>query len=120
MAENFLVIISHHNDNDDKATMGFEFANETQNRGKKTAVFLTTAGVMCAVEGEAAFIDIGGPFAPLDDLIDRFIEAGGRLFVSTPCMKLRGIKNSQLIAGAVSAELKDIIEWIGDGSQVAF
>ncbi len=102
MAENFLVTISHHIDNDDKAIMGFEFANEIQNIGKKTAVFLTTAGIMCAVEGRTTSIDVGKPFAPLENLIDRFIEGGGRIFVSTPCMKLRGIKNNQLIAGAAS------------------
>lgn len=64
MAENFLVVISHYTDDDDKATFGFEFANESRNMGKNTAVFLTTAGVMCAVEGEASFIDIGEPFTP--------------------------------------------------------
>jgi len=113
-------MISHHLDNDDKVSMGFEFANKSQDMGKKTAVFLTAGGVMCAVEGGAALMDIGEPFAPLADLISRFTEAGGRIFVSAPCMKLRGIKNSQLIAGAFAAEPQDIIEWIEDGSQISF
>jgi len=35
-------------------------------------------------------------------------------------MKLRGIKNSQLLAGALAAEPQNIIEWIEDGSQFSF
>jgi predicted peroxiredoxin len=72
--------------------------------------------VCCAVPEEMAKINEGGPFAPLKDLVDKFIKAGGKIYVCTPCMKKRGIAETVLIAGATPAGGAALVEWLANGS----
>ena len=79
-------------------------------------VFLSSDGVWCAVADEMTKIDEGAPFAPLKDLVDKFMKAGGKIYVCTPCMKKRNIDESQLIPGATPAGGAALVEWLSDGS----
>ena len=116
MANTFCVSITHCTSDGDKATLGFVVANAAQGSEKETMVFLSSDGVFCAVPEEIAKIDEGAPFAPLKDLIDKFIKAGGKIYVCTPCMKKRGIAESNLIAGATPAGGAALVEWLSAGS----
>ena len=116
MSNTFCITITHCSTNPDKATLGFVVANAAQGSEKETMVFLSSDGVWCAVEDEMTKIDEGAPFAPLKDLIDKFIKAGGKIYVCTPCMKKRDITEKQLIAGATPAGGAALVEWLGNGS----
>ena len=116
MADTFCVTLTHCRTNSDKATLGFVVANAAQGSEKETMVFLSTDGVWCAVEGEAEKIDEGAPFAPLKELVDKFVAAGGKIYVCTPCMKKRGISEDQLIKGATPAGGAALVEWLSAGS----
>jgi len=116
MAGTFCITITHCRTDGDKATLGFVVANAAQGSEKETMVFLSTDGVWCAVKGEADKIDEGAPFAPLKDLVDKFVQAGGKIYVCTPCMKKRGISEEQLIEGATPAGGAALIEWLSNGS----
>jgi predicted peroxiredoxin len=116
MAGTFCVTIAHCRTDGDKATVGFVVANAALGSEKDTLVFLSTDGVYCAVKGEAEKIDAGPPFAPLQELIDKFVAAGGKIFVCTPCMKKREIKEDQLIKGATPAGGAALVEWLAKGS----
>ena len=91
MSNTFCVSITHCKTDGDKATLGFVVANAAQGSEKETMVFLSSDGVYCAVPEEMAKINEGGPFAPLKDLVEKFLKAGGKIYVCTPCMKKRGI-----------------------------
>jgi len=116
MSNTFCVTITHCNTNPDKATLGFVVANAAQGSEKETMVFLSSDGVWCAVEDEMTQIDEGAPFAPLKDLVDKFIKAGGKIYVCTPCMKKREITEEQLTAGATPAGGAALVEWLANGS----
>ena len=116
MAGTFCITITHCRTDGDKATLGFVVANAAQGSEKETMVFLSTDGVWCAVKGEADKIDEGAPFAPLKDLVDKFVQAGGKIYVCTPCMKKRGISEEQLIEGATPAGGAALVEWLSNGS----
>lgn len=116
MANTFCVTITHCMSDPDKATLGFVVANAAQGSEKETMVFLSSEGVFCAVREEMAKIDEGAPFAPLQDLIEKFIKAGGRIYVCTPCMKKRGITEADLVAGATPAGGAVLVEWLSAGS----
>ncbi|OEU63734.1 MAG: sulfur reduction protein DsrE [Desulfobacterales bacterium PC51MH44] len=116
MADTFCVTITHCRTDGDKATLGFVVANAAQGSEKETMIFLSTDGVYCAVKGEAEKIDEGAPFAPLKELINKFVEAGGKIYVCTPCMKKRGILEDQLIKGATPAGGAALVEWLANGS----
>ncbi len=100
MANTFCVTITHCKTDGDKATLGFVVANAAQGSEKETMVFLSSDGVWCAHKEEMAKVDEGAPFASLKELIEKFVKAGGRIYVCTPCMKKRGITEDMLIDGA--------------------
>ena len=108
--------ITHCKTDGDKATLGFVVANAAQSSEKETLVFLSSDGVYCAVPEEMAEINEGGPFAPLKDLVEKFIKAGGKIYVCTPCMKKRGITENDLIEGATPAGGAALVEWLSNGS----
>jgi len=116
MAGTFCVTITHCRTDADKVTVGFVVANAALGSEKDTMVFLSTDGVWAAVKGETEKVNVGGPFAPLKDLVDKFIAGGGKIYVCAPCMKLRGIEPEQLIQGAQPAGGAALVEWLSNGS----
>ena len=104
MAEKFCVTITHCRTDGDKATLGFVVANAALGSEKDTMIFLSTDGVYCA------------PFAPLKDLIGKFVAAGGKIYVCTPCLKKRGLSEADLIEGSVPAGGAVLVEWLSSGS----
>ena len=116
MSKKFCVSIANCHKDPDKVTVGFVVANAALGSEKETMVFLSTDGVWAAVKGEAEKISVGEPFAPLKDLIEKFVKAGGRILVCTPCLKLRGISPDQLIEGATPAGGAALVEFLSDGA----
>jgi len=116
MANTFCVTIAHCRTDGDKATLGFVVANAALGSEKDTMIFLSTDGVYCAVKGEAEKIDEGAPFAPLKELINKFVANGGKIFVCTPCLKKRGLGEDDLIDGATPAGGAALVEWLASGS----
>ena len=112
MAGTFCVTITHSRTDGDKATVAFVVANAALGSEKSTMVFLSADGVWCAVKGEAEKINEGPPFAPLKELIDKFVAGGGKILVCTPCMKKRNITDDQLIPGATPAGGAALVEWL--------
>jgi len=116
MTEKFCVSITQCKKDGDRATVGFVVANAALGSEKETLVFLSTDGVWAAVKGEMEKIDEGAPFAPLRELVEKFIKGGGRILVCTPCMKKRGIDESRLIPGATPAGGASLVEFLSDGT----
>ena len=116
MAGKFCVTITHCRDDGDKCTVGFVIANAALGSDKETLVFLSTDGVWAAKKGEAEQINEGEPFAPLKDLMDRFLAAGGRINACGPCLAKRGIGEGDLIAGVQVAGGASLVEFLQDGT----
>ena len=115
MFNRFCVSITSCHEDPDKVTVGFVVANAALGSDKETMVFLSTDGVWAAARGEAEKIHIGEPFAPLKELVDKFVKAGGRILVCTPCAKKRQIAADQLIEGATLAGGAALVEFLSDG-----
>jgi len=116
MSNRFCVTITHCRQDADKATVGFVVANAALGSDKETLVFLSTDGVWAAVEGELEKVDVGGPFAPLEDLVGKFVAGGGRILVCAPCLKLRGIEETRLVEGASPAGGAALVEFLQGGT----
>lgn len=116
MSGTFCVTIKHCHDDGDQATIGFVVANAALGSEKKTTVFLSSEGVNCAVKGEYEKVVEAAPFAPLKELVDKFMAAGGEMLVCAPCMKKRGITEDQLIEGARPAGGATLVEILSDGT----
>lgn len=111
----FCVTIAHAKNDTDLATVGFVVANAAVGSAQDTMVFLSSEGAYLAVDGYADDIHEEG-FAPLKELIDNFIAAGGSLYVCAPCIKKRGYTEEQLIEGAQIVGGAKLVEFLADGT----
>lgn len=115
-ANSFCVSLTHSHSDTDKATIGFVVASAALGSDKDTTVFLSSDGVWLAKVGEAEKIDEGAPFAPLAELVQKFMAGGGKILVCTPCMKKRDITEMQLIDGAQPAGGATLVELLTTGT----
>lgn len=115
MPGKFVVSISCARDNTDKATVGFVVANAAVASDKQAVVFLSIEGTRLSQKGYADDIHEEG-FAPLAELMASFAEAGGEIYVCSPCFKKRGLDEDKLIAGAKVVGGAKLVEFMSDGA----
>ncbi|MFM7150617.1 MAG: DsrE family protein [Gemmataceae bacterium] len=115
MPGKFCVSLTHAADDADRATVAFVVANAAVASDKETVVFLSTEAVRLGVRGYADSIHLEG-FAALKDLIANFAQAGGKIYVCSPCFKKRQLDDSQLVSGAVIVGGAKLVEFLGDNS----
>jgi len=115
MANKFSVNLTCAKDNADRATVAFVIANAAAGSGKETLVFLSVEGVRLAQKGYADDIREEG-FAPLKELMENFVKAGGTILVCSPCFKKRKLDENNLVAGAAIAGGVKLVEFLSDGS----
>lgn len=103
----FLVVGTHGDENLEKATMVFACAGASTALGIKTKVFLTMNGVKLAQKGYAEKLRPVEGMAPVKQMMDAFVQSGGRIQVCIPCMEARGISKNQFIDGVEFVNLMD-------------
>jgi predicted peroxiredoxin len=109
------VSLSYAKDNPDKATVGFVIANAAAASNQQTLVFLSIEGVRLSQKGYADDIHEEG-FAPLKELMENFVKAGGTIYVCSPCFKKRGLNENSLVAGATIVGGAKLVEFLSDGT----
>lgn len=109
------VSITHAKDDVDKATVGFVIANASIASDQETVVFLSSEGARLAEEGYADDLHEEG-FAPLKELITNYAEAGGTIWVCSPCYKKRGLDEDKLIKGATIVGGAKLVEYMSQGA----
>jgi len=115
MPGKFCVNLTRSTDDPDRATVGFVVANAALGSDKETLVFLSTEGVRLAEQGVAAQIHETG-FAPLAELMQSFLDAGGLVYVCSPCFKKRGLAEERLVPGATMVGGAKLVEFLSDGT----
>ncbi len=114
MSGKFVVSLTHAKDDTDRATVAFVVANAAAASDKDTVVFLNIEGVRLAQPGYADDIHEEG-FAALKDLMANFVEAGGKIFVCSPCFKKRKLDEAALIPGATIVGGAKLVEFMSEG-----
>lgn len=109
-----LISITNAKNDTDRATVGFVVANASVASDVETVVFLSTEGVRLAQKGYADDIHEAG-FKPLRELIGDFVEAGGTIWVCSPCFKKRGLDENALIEGATIVGGAKAVEFLATG-----
>jgi predicted peroxiredoxin len=113
MSGKFVVSLTRAGDDTDRATVAFVVANAAVASDKEVVVFLNVEGTRLSQAGYADTIHEPG-FAPLKDLIAGFVEAGGKIFVCSPCFKKRSLDETMLIAGATIVGGAALVEFMGE------
>ncbi len=111
MGDKFCVSLTCAKNDADKATVAFVVANAAVASDKETMVFLSTEGVHLATKGYATGIHEEG-FSPLQELMDSFVKAGGKIFVCSPCYKKRGYTEEQVISGGTIVGGAKLVEFL--------
>jgi len=111
----FCVNLTCSKDNTDKATVAFVVANAAVASAQDTLVFLSIEGVRLSQKGFADAIHEEG-FAPLKELMDNFVKAGGKIYVCSPCFKKRKLEEPALIDGAIIVGGAKLVEFLADGT----
>lgn len=114
MSGKFVISLTHGKNDTDKATVAFVVANAAVASDKDTLVFLSIEAVRLAQPGFADDIHEEG-FAALKDLMTNFVNAGGKIFVCSPCFKKRKLDENALIPGAAIVGGAKLVEFMGDG-----
>lgn len=115
MPGSFVVSLTCAKEDTDRATVAFVVANAAVASDKKTVVFLSTEGTRISQQGYADDVHEAG-FAPLKDLIDSFVGAGGEIYVCSPCFKKRELDENNLVPGAIVVGGAKLVEFMSQGS----
>jgi predicted peroxiredoxin len=115
MPGKFCVSLSFAKDNSDKATVAFVVANAAAASDKETLVFLSIEGVRLAQPGYADSIHEEG-FSPLKELMTNFVNAGGKIWVCSPCFNKRKLDTNTLLPGATIVGGAKLVEFLSDGA----
>lgn len=115
MAEKFCVSLTCGKDNTDKATVAFVIANAAVASNREVLVFLSIEGAYLAQQGYADDIHEEG-FSPLRDLMTNFINAGGKIFVCSPCFKKRKLDENNLPKGMIIVGGASLVEFMSSGT----
>src|SRR5262249_36895202 len=115
MANRFCVSLTHAKDNADKPTVPFVVANAAVASGKETLTLLSGEGLRLAQGGYADDLREEG-FAPMRELMENFANAGGTIYVCSPCFKKRKLDENNLVAGAAIVGGAKLVEFLSEGS----
>ena len=101
--DNYLFILTNISDDADKAALPLVLANAALSADKDALIWLTLDGVNLAKKGKAREVTPKS-FAPVKELLDAFIDNGGRIGVCPPCAATHNLTDDNMLEQA---------EWMG-------
>lgn len=114
--EHIMVHNTHGKDDVERASLAFVVANVARSANQKATVLLTIEGVRLATKGYTDGLQANG-FAPLSELIQQFVEAGGQVWACGACTKPRDITADDLIDGAEIVGAATAVEALVNGAK---
>ena len=103
----------------EKVTVAFLVAVGSAETQRPTLMFLTKEAVRLVV-GEVARGTACQGCPPLEDLLRRYAEAGGRYMVCPICFDAKHLDKADLLANAELGGTVPMWEWIGDEAANTF
>lgn len=95
-----LAIVASRGHDDERATVAWTIANVGQKEGQDVTMFLVSSAIDIVRKGAIDHVRMN-PFDPsMKELVDAFIERGGKILCCPPCAKVRGYSEDDLIDGA--------------------
>ena len=111
--DNYLfTVTTFTNEDPDRVATPLVLANSALANGKDVLIWLTMEGVELAKRGAAETLTPVS-FAPVNELLDTYIENGGRIGICPPCAKTHGLSDDNKID---SAELMGAVAMLDETS----
>lgn len=111
----FLIHCTHGKEDAERATLPFIVANVAVTADQDTTVFLTVEAVRIATRDYADGIQKDG-MKPLKDVLQSFVQNGGRIWACGACTGPRGITDADLIHGAQIVTAVNLVEHLAEGA----
>jgi uncharacterized protein len=100
----------------ERASLAFVVGNAALTSGQEATVLMTVEGVWIGTKGYTDGLQAHG-FAPLSELVQKFLAGGGRLWLCAACTKPRNISPENLIDGAEIIGAVTAVEALVNGAQ---
>lgn len=94
-----VVMVTHGPENPELATIPFVMATTALASDVDVLMGFQGNGALLAMKGIGERVAAPG-FPPLKELMDNYVEAGGKMYICGPCVKSRMITQEQLVKGA--------------------
>jgi predicted peroxiredoxin len=107
---------THGKEDVERASLAFVVGNTALSSGQEATLLLTIEGVWVATSGYTDGLQAEG-FLPLRELIDKFVQNGGRIWVCGACAKPRQITEQRLIPGAQIIGATTAVEAMVNGAR---
>ena len=114
--EKVIYIATHAGEDPERASLPFVLANAALAMDIPATVALQAAGVYLAKKGYMEHVFAAG-LPPLKELVENFMELGGKLWVCSPCIKERQIEEDDLIPGAEIMAAATLTQGLLDATQ---
>lgn len=115
MSDKFLINANYGPDDAEKATISFILAF-TSSKTHETAVFAASSAANALVKNRPVVQAEG--YEPLNDLVDGFIQNGGKIWLCPACAKAKGITQDDVIEGVELAGAPKTMAFIESGARV--
>lgn len=121
MSKSKMVIVTTHADEDaERAILPFVMGIGALASEADVLIALQSNAVHLATRDYARHLHHQG-FPPFQELLDTFLEMGGRLVACSPCLKSRSIEVDELIEGArPTAAAQLAIEFLTSDAQLTY
>src|SRR5699024_9644844 len=107
-----LVTLTANENDENNVTVAFTMGGKALEKGHRVDTMLIPNEEHIANKKYTEKIDNGEPFKPVKDLLDAFLENGGKLKVCSSCMKHNNISEDDLIESSEIITADDVIDGI--------
>ncbi|MEJ2129892.1 MAG: DsrE family protein [Woeseiaceae bacterium] len=111
-----LVIVNSRGFDDERSSVAWSIANTASASNMDVTVFLVAAGVDWVRKGATDVAQLNPLDPSIGDMMQSFLDNGGRILVCPPCAKVRGYTEESLIDGATIAGAPVMLEEIAAGA----
>ena len=119
MAKKYLMVITHSDDDQDRANGAVGMAVSLLSEGADLALFFVFEGARMARKGVAETIE-GEHMAPVRELFPMVLEADLPIFVCSACVKKYNIPEDEIVAGIKIATLPTVTAEMMDRETIMF
>jgi predicted peroxiredoxin len=111
-----LVIINSRGADDERSSVAWSIANAAVASDMDVTMFLVASGVDWIRKGAADLAQLNPLDPTIGEMMNTFLENGGRILACPPCAKMRGYSEDSVINGARLAGAPVMLEEVQSGA----
>jgi predicted peroxiredoxin len=119
MSKKYLMVMTHSDDNQDRANGAVGMAASLLSEGADLALFFVFEGAKMARRGVAETI-VGDHMTPVRELFPMLLEAALPMYVCSACVKKYSIPENEILAGIKIATLPTVTAEMMDRETIMF